>query len=106
MVDVLLNLLAYVGPFVVGLVTVPLFDLVKKGSAWVNGLPVWGKQVAVVLVASALTFLGQFLLVALPVDLALFTEGDVSALLAAIIAFAVKAGKKASQVAEASQPQA
>lgn len=97
--DLLLTLfdgVEFVGPAVVGIITVPLFSLVKRYLSWVDKAPAWTKQILVVVTAGVLTYLGSLLNVVLPTDVALFGEPEVSALLSAAMAYGIHAGKKAA----------
>ena len=75
----------------------PVFGLIKKTVAWLDTLPAWIQQIAVVLVAAALSVVGTALDTLLPGSLSLFTEADVSALLSAAMAFGIHAGRKRIQ---------
>jgi len=96
--DTLLQLLAYVGPTVAGLLTVPILDLLKRLVTLIDNAPAAVKQILAVVIAFGLTKLGELLQVAIPGDLALFTGSDVEGLLSAAIAFGVHAGQKARGV--------
>lgn len=89
-------LLELLGPTLVGIVTVPVFGYLKKLLVVIDRQAAWLQQILVVLVAAGLSWLGGVLDVALPGGLSFFTEGDVNALLAAALALAIHAGKKAS----------
>ena len=89
-------LLTYLGPVLVGIVTVPLWDLIKKGSDFTdNKLPAWAHQFVVALIALGLSKLGALLNTVLPTSLSLFSQSDVAALLSSAIALASKAGQQA-----------
>lgn len=93
MIEVLEN----VGPMLAGILTVPILGWIKSWLAILDRAPAWVKQFSALGIAIGLTFLGQWLQVQLPIDLALFTESDVEALIAAAIAMGVHAGKKARE---------
>lgn len=96
MLDLVFQALELLGPTLVGILTVPVFGAIKKGAAFVDNLPAWVQQIAVVVVAGALSAVGTQLDVLLPGSLSLFAESDVSALLSAAMAYGIHAGKKAS----------
>lgn len=89
------GLLELLGPTIVGILTVPVMNGIKRLVSFVDGWPAALQQITAVLIAVGLTELGQLLSVALPGDLALFTGADVEALLSAAMAFGIHAGKKA-----------
>lgn len=82
MVDLLLQLAELVGPVVIAAIVVPLYGYVKKIVVALDGLPAIIQQVLVILIAAVLTWVGAQINVALPTDLALFTEADLAAGLA------------------------
>jgi len=83
------------GPVLVAMLTVPIMGYLKRAAGWIDGLAAGFQQILVVLIAAGLTWLGVMLNVALPTDLSLFAEADVSALLSAAMAYGIHAGKKA-----------
>lgn len=93
--EALATILGLMGPAIVGVVTVPLFDLLKKGLKLKGKLPPWVQQLLVPLVAFGLAWLGTLTNVVLPETLELFTADHLAALASAGIAMAVKAGKQA-----------
>ena len=93
MIATLFDGFEFVGPTLVAILTVPLFSLVKKYQAWVDALPAWVKQVIVVAVAGLLTWIGTFLNVILPTDLAIFGSPEISTLLSAAMAYGIHAGR-------------
>lgn len=93
--EMLFDLLAAVGPAIAGVLTVPILQALKSASDRLDRAPALVKQVLGVLIAFGLTTLGGLLDVTLPGDLALFSGTDVEAAVAAAIAFAVHAGRKA-----------
>ena len=96
--ETLLGLLELLVPVLVGILTLVVFDGIKKLTMLKGKLPPWLQQMTVPLVAFGLTWLsavlGGFVL---PETLELFDEPTVSALLSAIAAFAIKAGQKATK---------
>ena len=97
--DIIWQLVQLIGPAVVAWLTVPLLGQLKKAVVAIDKLPSVAQQLIAILMAYGLTLLGGFLSVALPTELALFGEADVSALLSAAMAFAIHAGKKAKEAA-------
>lgn len=95
MLKILTDFLQVLGPTLVGILTVPLFGLIKKLITALDGLPAWTQQILAVVIAGGLTALGSALQVTLPTDLHLFASPDVSALISGAIALAVHAGSKA-----------
>lgn len=91
----LIPLAELLGPTLVAILTVPAMAGLKQVVAWIDTLPAPVQQVLVVLISAGLTWLGSTLGLALPADLALFADADVSALIAAGMAMAIHAGKKA-----------
>jgi hypothetical protein len=91
----MLDNLEFIGPTLVGILVVPIFGWIKYWAPWLGNRPPWLQQILVVLSAVVLTTLGTFLNVALPTDISLFTEVDVSAAISAAISMAAHAGKKA-----------
>ena len=92
--DLVFSALALLGPLVVGIVTVPVFNAIKDAAGFIDGTPAWVKQILVTVVAVVLTFVGKWVGVALPGDLAVFAASDVQALLSAAVAMAIHAGTK------------
>lgn len=93
--EILMGGAALLGPTIVALLTVPIMGKLKKAVRWIDNLAAGFKQILVVLIAAGLTWLGATINVALPVDLSLFTEADISALLSAAMALGIHAGQKA-----------
>lgn len=93
--EILLGGANLLGPIIVAMLTVPLMGWLKRVAGWIDGLAAGFQQILVVLIAAGLTWLGATLNVVIPVDLALFAEADVSALLSAAMAYGIHAGKKA-----------
>lgn len=89
------SLLQALAPLAVALLTVPLMEALQKAVVWLDGQMAFVKQIVVVLIAWVLTQLGGLLDLALPTDLALFTGNDMEAVIAAAVAFAIHAGRKA-----------
>ena len=79
----------------VGVLTVYLMAGVKRLVGWVDRLPVLVQQLVVLVIAAAVTWLGVFFGVeGLPTDLTLWTDPNASALLSALVAFALHAAQK------------
>ena len=97
--DALIGLLALLAPALVGILTVPIFDGLKTLLGLRSKLPAWSQQLMVPLAAYGLTWLSGLLDVILPATLDLITVDHTSALIAAAIALAVKAGKQAKLAA-------
>jgi len=91
---ILITLAEVLAPVIVGILTVPLTDSLKKGLGWIKERPPWVVQVLVPLVALGLTYLSKLVGVALPTDLWLWEQPEVAAVLAAAIAFAIHAARK------------
>jgi len=89
--------LEYVGPTLVGILTVVVFGLVKRYQAWVGNLPPWTQQILVMVTAGILTHIGAALSILLPADLALFGEPEISTLLSAAMAYGIHAGRRARE---------
>ena len=83
--------LELVGPLLVAVVTVPLMGWLKRFVAKLDGAGALAKQVVVIVIAGLLTFVGQWLNVALPVDLLVFASDSahLSAALSALLAFGI-----------------
>ncbi len=96
LLNLLLGFLALTGPAAVGMLTPKLYGYGKKQvivAKYLDKLPAWAQQFAVLATAFLLTKGGAFASSFLPVTL--FAGGDVAALAAAGIAFALYAGEKA-----------
>jgi len=84
-----------------GILTVPLVDRLKRAWAALDTAPPWAKQLVVGVLAPALAAVLQQLAArlgadgALPTTLAALTVERVTALLAAVLAYALKAGQQA-----------
>lgn len=87
--------LEYIGPVIIGIIVVPLFDIIKKTTKIVGNWPAFVQQIMVAAVSGLLTWLGTLLNVVLPADLSLFGQPELSALLSAALALGIHAGKKA-----------
>ena len=96
-INFLTNWLVYLGPTLVGILTVPLYSLVKKYLTWLNSRPPWLQQIIVVIVAVLLTSIGTAFDVNLPENLRLFSENDINSLISAAMAYGIHAGKKHSE---------
>lgn len=95
--DILFQFLEQSLPVLAGILTVPILQALKKASSFVDGTAPIVKQILGVVIAFILVKVGAFLNVVIPGELELFTASDVEAAVAAGIAFAIHAGKKASQ---------
>lgn len=90
LLNLLLGFLALTGPLAVGIFTPRLYGFVKGQvavSKWLDKLPGWAQQFAVLATAFLLYKLGAFLNGFIPITF--FAGGDVAALIAAGIAFAL-----------------
>ena len=94
LLGMLSTVLTIVGPTLVGILTVPAFDLIKAITNLRGKLPAWAQQLLVPLLAYGLTWLGSLTSMVLPETLQLFTGENVSALLSAAMAFGIKAAQK------------
>lgn len=74
-------------PVIVGVLTVPLVNLIKKASTWVDALPDAVKQLFVLLVAYAANLLSGLLGVTLPTSLGGFDSTAVGTLISAVLAY-------------------
>lgn len=95
--EILLNLLEQTGPVLAGIITVPILQGLKSVSSWLDARNPLVKQLLAVVIAFGLTQLGALLGTTLPGELELFTGDDIQGAVAAGIAFAVHAGRKASE---------
>ena len=77
------TLLTIVGPTVVGILSVPAWDVIKLATNLKGKLPAWAQQLTVPMLAYGLTWLGALTNVILPESLELFTADHTSALLSA-----------------------
>lgn len=93
--NVVTTILGLLGPAIIGVLTVPVFDLLKRVTLLKGKLPAWVQQLSVPVLAYALTWIGALTNTILPASLELFTADHVSALLASAIAMAAKAGRQA-----------
>ena len=108
--DAILNLLfesgfavsQVLGPAVIALVTVPAFERIKKWS-WISRLPTTGKQLSVLVLALLMTRIAAPVDAYLPEAAAMFGDPDTAALLAAAMAYAIHAGKRASEADKSAQ---
>ena len=89
------TILTILGPTLVGILSVPLWDVIKLATNLKGKLPAWAQQLTVPLLAYGLTWVGALTNVILPESLELFTAEHTSALLSAAMAFGIKAGKQA-----------
>src|SRR5690606_9287715 len=95
--QLLIEFLQVMGPAIAGLLTVPILQGIKSVSGWVDSRAPFVKQALGIIIAFGLTKLGALIDVALPAGLSLFDGTHVEAVIAAGIAFAVHAGRKASE---------
>jgi hypothetical protein len=93
-VQIILMLLDLFGVVIVGVLTVPVFDVIKHGVRLLDDAPAWVKQLGVPVISALLGVAGTFLQTPLPDSLELFDVGVVESALSAAIAMAVKAGKQ------------
>lgn len=78
-------------PVLVGFVTPFVVDALKRASAWLDAAPAFVKQGAAIAIAAAATTIGQAIQVgSLPTDLAAWDQHTVEALVAGVLAIAVK----------------
>lgn len=94
--DTLYELVAYAGPTLAAIATVPLYEGMQNLIGLLDRLPPWAKQIGAVVIAFGLTKAGELAQVAIPADIELFTGDDLEGLLAGGIAMAIHAGKRAS----------
>lgn len=92
--DIIISILETLGPVIIGLITVPVFGYVKRAVAVVDALAPWLQRIAVVLVASGITYVSGLVNVVLPESLALWTPETVDALFSGLLAIAAHAGNK------------
>lgn len=93
--DFLITALGFLGPAIIGSLTVPVFGGIKKIAKVLDRLPSPFQQMGALGVAGGLTWLSGTLNVLLPTELVMFSPDSVSALLAAAMAFGMHAGMKA-----------
>ncbi len=94
LIVVLITLAEVLAPVIVGLLTVPLTDQLKRLLDWIKARPPWVVQLFVPIIALGLTYLSKLIGVALPADLWLWAEPEIAAVLSAAIAYAIYAAKK------------
>jgi hypothetical protein len=94
----LLQFLTLLIPVIVGIGTVPLFDLIKKLSSLIDGLPDAVKQLLVLVIAYLLNLLGSALGVTLPTTLGGLDSMTVGTLLSAILAYILKNAAQLSTI--------
>lgn len=92
----LIPLVELLAPVLAGVISVPLFNLVKKAVSWIDGQAGWLQQILVAVQTYVLAELSALAGVVLPETLAGVTLDNTEALAAAGIAFAIHAGKKAA----------
>lgn len=95
--DYVFEIVTLLAPVVVGILTVPILQGIKRVVTVVDNLPAWGKQIAAVLIAYGLAQLAAVAQTPLPETLHAFSGEQVEALVSAGIALAIHAGKKASE---------
>ena len=88
------DLVSWLGPAIVGLLTVPLWGKIKGFREWIGRINAPFQRLIVIVLAGAITWIGGQLGLALPGEIALWEPDTVSALLAAAIAFGAHAGDK------------
>lgn len=83
--------LEFIGPLLVAALTVPLMGYLRRFIVALDGAGPRVKQAVVIVMAGVLTWLGQALNVALPVDLLVFASDSahLSAALSAFLAFGI-----------------
>lgn len=96
--DLLYELVAYIGPTLAAIVTVPLFDWFQDLIGLLDRLPAWAKQLAAVTIAFFLTKAGELANVAVPTDIQVFSGDDLEGLIAGGIAMAIHAGKRGTRL--------
>jgi hypothetical protein len=92
--DIVIGLLETLGPVIIGLITVPIFGYVKKAVGFLDNLAPWIQRIAVVLVATGITYVSGLVNVVLPDSLALWTPETIDALFSGLLAIAAHAGNK------------
>lgn len=95
--DILLGLAETLAPLIIGMLTVPVMNTLKKAVVFVDNLSAPVQQIVVVLIAWGLTHLTSLTNVVLPESLHLVTGDHIEALLSAAIAFGIHAGKRAKE---------
>ena len=96
MQDLLWPLLAQLLPLIAGVLASVTFQYFKRGVSAVDAAPAWVKQIAVVVLAFALTALGKVLGIELPTDLHAIDATVWTGIISGAIALAVKAIHKGS----------
>ena len=89
------DLIAIVGPLLVGALTYYATDWLSAYAAWVNALSPALKRGVVLAIASVVTLLAKLVSVELPTDLAVWDPTTIDALVSGALAMATKAGNTA-----------
>jgi hypothetical protein len=100
MTDLLLQLAELIGPVVIAALVVPLYGYIKKIVVALDKLPALIQQVLVIFIAAILTWAGAQINVALPTDLALFTDADLAAGLAGALSLLIHNAKKTRELGD------
>jgi hypothetical protein len=87
--EILRQVLEYIGPLIVAALTVPIYGQIKKSVTILDSLPDIVQKGLVVIIAGILAAGGEWLNVKLPTDLHLFQTTDVSAVLGGAWAWAI-----------------
>lgn len=95
--SLLASLLAMIAPVVVGSLTTVVMQLLKNISSMINGLPSYGKQLVVTLIAFGLTTAAGVLGIHLSTtNVSALSSTDVQSLLSSIVAILIHTGIKGS----------
>ena len=89
------DLIALIGPLLVGVITYYTTDYLQHAVSWIDALPPHLKRGLALTIASVITLGANALSVELPTDLALWTPDTMDALVSGSLALAVKAGNTA-----------
>jgi|SRR5581483_3861473 len=92
------QLLAMLIPLVVAIITVPLFNLLKRASAVVNGWPDPLKQLVVMVVAAAVNWLTVLIGMTPPVNPTGVDQTALGAMLSALLAYLLHLASQMSTV--------
>ena len=88
------TILSILGPALVGVLTPPIWNLLKIGTRLKGKLPAWAQQLTIPLLAYVLNWLGMFTNVVLPETLEMFDATNITALLSATLAMVSHEAKK------------
>src|SRR5690606_25045666 len=94
--DFLLPLLSQLLPVIAGIVASVTFQYLKRGVTALDAAPAWLKQVAVVVLAAVLTWLGAALGVAIPTDVHAIDPTVWTGIISGALALAFHAIRKGS----------